>query len=219
MTYTPIAPGTPSWDVPVNAAFTDQDGRITANSSSITGLQTATGNLAWQASDQGLLTWTSDPTIHAQMSAWTSGTVHMIALAVRKAATVTNIYTCVQQLGSGLVSNQNFVGLYDSSGNQLAVSADQSVAWTTTGLKVASISPVSVSPGTYYVAVLGNGTTPAQFSRGAAAQPTMLNANTTNATARFTSGGTGLTGLTALPGTITMGTRTPGGFAIWTALS
>lgn len=30
MTYTPIPAGTPNWDVPVNAAFTDQDQRITA---------------------------------------------------------------------------------------------------------------------------------------------------------------------------------------------
>ena len=29
MTYTPIPQGTPNWDVPVNAAFTDQDSRIT----------------------------------------------------------------------------------------------------------------------------------------------------------------------------------------------
>jgi hypothetical protein len=35
VTYTPIAKGTSDWDVPVNAAFTEQDGRITTNSTSI----------------------------------------------------------------------------------------------------------------------------------------------------------------------------------------
>jgi hypothetical protein len=35
MTYVPIPAGTPDWDVPVNAAFVDQDGRITANAAAI----------------------------------------------------------------------------------------------------------------------------------------------------------------------------------------
>ncbi len=35
MAYTPIPQGTPDWDVPVNAAFVDQDGRITSNTSNI----------------------------------------------------------------------------------------------------------------------------------------------------------------------------------------
>lgn len=39
MTYTPIPAGTPNWDVPVNAAFTSQDGRITTTETQISGLQ------------------------------------------------------------------------------------------------------------------------------------------------------------------------------------
>lgn len=35
MTYTPISPGTPNWDVPLNAALVDQDTRITNNTSSM----------------------------------------------------------------------------------------------------------------------------------------------------------------------------------------
>ncbi len=35
MTYTPIPAGTQNWDVPVNAAFVDQDARITTNASDI----------------------------------------------------------------------------------------------------------------------------------------------------------------------------------------
>lgn len=43
MTYTPIPHGTPDWDVPVNAAFTDQDGRIdAAQGDADTALATAT---------------------------------------------------------------------------------------------------------------------------------------------------------------------------------
>ena len=43
MTYTPIAPGTPNWDVPVNAAFTDLDTRVTTNTANVA---TNTTNIA-----------------------------------------------------------------------------------------------------------------------------------------------------------------------------
>jgi len=35
VTYTPITPGIPNWDVPLNAALVDQDGRITTNASGL----------------------------------------------------------------------------------------------------------------------------------------------------------------------------------------
>lgn len=35
MTYTPIAAGTPDWDVPLNAALSDQDTRVTQNAADI----------------------------------------------------------------------------------------------------------------------------------------------------------------------------------------
>ena len=41
MAYTPIAHGSADWDVPVNAAFTSQDGRITVNEGAIAALQAA----------------------------------------------------------------------------------------------------------------------------------------------------------------------------------
>lgn len=43
MSFTPIPAGTQNWDVPVNAAFTDQDTRITTNGSAIT---TNTNNIS-----------------------------------------------------------------------------------------------------------------------------------------------------------------------------
>lgn len=62
MAYTPIPAGTPNWDVPVNAAFTNQDERIDINAQDITNLgstvsgigsqvATNTGNIATNASD------------------------------------------------------------------------------------------------------------------------------------------------------------------------
>lgn len=71
MAYTPIAPGSADWDVPVNAAFTSQDSRITvnegqiaANSAAITLInaktlfvrktadETVTNSVAYQSDDE-----------------------------------------------------------------------------------------------------------------------------------------------------------------------
>lgn len=50
MAYTPIPAGTTNWDVPVNAAFTDQDDRIEINASSISSLGSTVSGLAGQVS-------------------------------------------------------------------------------------------------------------------------------------------------------------------------
>lgn len=55
MSYTPIPRGTLDWDVPVNDAFTDQDGRITLNRSDIdqntANIATNTANIATNTAD------------------------------------------------------------------------------------------------------------------------------------------------------------------------
>lgn len=48
MTYTPIPAGTDNWDVPLNAALTDQDGRITTNANDIAVTNADVGNLEGQ---------------------------------------------------------------------------------------------------------------------------------------------------------------------------
>lgn len=48
MTYTPIVRGTDDWDAPLNAALSDQDTRITTNTS---GLATANSNIATNTSN------------------------------------------------------------------------------------------------------------------------------------------------------------------------
>lgn len=44
MTYIPIVPGSANWDVPLNAALVDQDARITANSSDVSGKVSKAGD-------------------------------------------------------------------------------------------------------------------------------------------------------------------------------
>lgn len=61
MTYTPIERGSENWDVPVNAAFTDQDNRITTNANSISALTTSLADKVAKAGDTmtGTLTYDS----------------------------------------------------------------------------------------------------------------------------------------------------------------
>lgn len=190
MTYTPIAQGTANWDVPVNAAFVDQDTRITNNSGSISSLQTSvstntsditalqnlTGSLDWQPSDVGWKAWTQDPLNATGSATSVSGTVYFVRLILRSAATIDNLYVTVGAAGSGLTAGQNLVGLYTAAGVKVVEGADQTTAFGTTGLKTVAVTPTAVAAGHYFVAMMSNGATPANFMRGNSASSSALNA-------------------------------------------
>lgn len=192
MTYTPIPRGTLDWDVPVNAAFTDQDARIDVNSSAIaanssnitavsgrvTNLETATSSLDWQPHEVGLVAWNYDPIAALNTTGNTSGTIYFMRMPIRKSTTVNTLYVTVNAVGSGLTAGQNGLALYDNSGLLLAQSADQSSNWATViGLKNVAIPPTPVTPGFYYVAFMSNGTTPAQLIRAAGTSGVTMSLN------------------------------------------
>lgn len=235
MTYTPIERGSSDWDVPLNAALVDQDGRITNNTTSlgtqgtqitnlesltttqgsnITALQGATDALDWQADDQGLVGWTFDPVITTGTAASTSETIYFVKIPVRKAATITNILVVVGILGSGLTAGQNLVGLYNSSGTKLSESADQAASWAAgTGTKtIPLLTPQSVSAGFYYAAIMSNGTTPAGFLRG-----TSQSSSANNLGGTFRNVNT--TANTSLPASFTPGSANTDNNARWAAFS
>lgn len=206
MTYTPIPAGTTQWHIPVNAAFTDLDDRLTA-----TAYQ--------QPSDASILAWNFDHRFANGQSTATAGTLFMARLEVLSAITATNLLLAVQTAGSTLTASQNFAGLYNSSGTRLAQTADQSGTWTSTDIKeMALTSPVAITAGTYYIGILANGTTPPQFVRtiGSSVLTSFANRGTTAATARWSIGGTALT---ALPASVTMGSRTFNAQCYWAAIS
>jgi hypothetical protein len=224
MTYNPIAAGTGSWDVPLNAALTDLDTRVTANAGTLSGnsarLAVLEAQGEFRASDMGLQTWTGDPVYATATSILTAGTVYMVKLNVRQAITATNAVYAVTTAGSTLTSGQNFVGLYDSSGSRVAVSADQTTNWGSAGAMTTPFTaPVSLTAGSYYLAWVSNGTTPITLARGTGLQSAMVNIGLSAATYRYTTGGTGLTGQTSLPASVTMSSRTIGGITIWCGLS
>jgi len=223
MTYSPIAPGTSNWDVPVNAAFTSQDSRITANEATDAAqnvrLNALEVNTGLKPVSPGWLAWNYDPHVATGSTALTTGQLHMIRLDLPAATVVNNVVYVVMTIGATLTAGQNLVGLYDASGTLLASTADQSGNWTTAGLKTtAFVSPPTVAAGTYYLGFLSNGTTPMSLLRttGSVAQANMINLGMPAATARWATTGAGLT---ALPSPITMSGRTLAGGATWAALS
>lgn len=216
MTFTPIPKGTTSWDVPLNAALADQDARITVNESDISDIENAEG---FRPNELGFITWNYDPANVSGQSAFTPGTVHMFRMEIKRASMISNIIIGIQTAGNVLTAGQNFAGIYDSSGNQLRITADQSVPWITAQLAVMPLtSPLNVTPGSYYIAVVANGTTAPSVSRsfGAAAVGPIGNAGTTVTNARWANGPTGQT---SLPASINMSTRTYGPTGWWAALS
>ncbi|MFF3928554.1 hypothetical protein [Streptomyces hirsutus] len=178
---------------------------------------TAADPTVFGPSDHGLIAWTYDPaTLRSSSNATTSGTVYLCKVKVGARSLVSNVLIGVEAAGAGLTAGQCVVGLYSSSGTRLAVSADQSGAWTTGGLKTIPLTAAqTVAPGTYYVAILAVGTTPPQLAMGAGGS-TNINAGLATAAARFL---TGPTAQTALPASITVGSQTATTGARWAALS
>lgn len=230
MTYVPIPRGTEPWDEQVNAAFTDQDSRIDVNAAAITSLngQVATNTAAiltktdFTPSDYGLAAWSYDPIAPSGQLVVPAGTVNMIKVKVTQPATITTMGLGVSVVGAAYTAGQNFIGLYDSNGTRLGQSTDQSTNWATSGWRRATLTaPVPVTPGFYYLSFLANFTSTApQFIRGSnlTATPTgeLVNLTLGPAVARVSTFGSGLT---ALPASINMATRTISNTSWWLTAS
>lgn len=171
-----------------------------------------------EAKLQNYLTWNHNPLlIQGTASANTSGTIYLHRVYLAQGQTVTGIGYGVQTAGATLTAGQNLVGLYNPSGNRVAVSADQSSAWTSTGYKSTNFtSTYSVTTaGYHYVAFLAVGTTPPAFHQQANASQIFYNANTSAGTFNHCSGGTSQTDL---PTSITLGSTISTGVNTWVAV-
>ncbi len=171
------------------------------------------------AVDHGLIAWTQDPAgCSSTGQALIGGTVHLCKVKVANRKTlVTNVLASVAGAGAGLTTGQCFAGLYDSSGTLLSKTADQAASWTSLGLKTMPLTtPQTLGVGTYYVALLANGTTPPSFMKGNGASSSGLNAGLPTAASRFLTSGAALT---ALPASIVLGSAGTDYAARWAALS
>lgn len=168
--------------------------------------------------DHNLITWTQDPATVADAFPLNTGVVYLCKVKVTKPSTlITNVLYGITTNGTSLTAGQNFVGLYDSTGTRLGVSADQTTNYGSQGLKTAALtSPQTVAVGYYYVAFLavGTGTQPSVAASGGVSSA--MNAGLVAATGRFLTSGTGQT---ALPSSITLSSATLNTGSRWAALS
>jgi hypothetical protein len=214
MTFTPIDRGTEDWDVPLNAALTDQDARITALAAQAANATTES------AQARGFINWNYRPEMVQAGTAPGSGFILMQRVYVPAAATVHNVHFAIATAGATLTAGQNFVGLYNASGTRLGVSADLSTRWAS-DLDVQSYAltaAVSVTAGYYYTALVSNGTTRPSFWR-AVSSSNAANLINTGLTATTQAYGYYPTANTSLPASLTYSTRTPLTAALWTAVS
>lgn len=167
--------------------------------------------------DQGFLAWNYDIAMAGTGSQLTaSGTILVAKLNVPVAILATYVNLWVQAVGATLTSGQSKVALYDSSKNLVAgsTSADQSTAWTSTGLKAIALgTPASLAAGTYYVAMWSVGTTMPAF-RGVA-NVSSVNANLLAADSRWATANTSIT--TTAPSSL--GAFTAAALSPWVGLT
>lgn len=170
-------------------------------------------------SDFGFAAWTYDQALAFGQSATTNGSLYLNLVIVRATRTVSTVSISIGGAAVSPVANQNYLGIYDSTGLRVASTAAGALDAGTTSLGLlpqALSAPVTLRPGRYWVAVLLNAATPAQIARATAFQ-TLPNAGTSTAGMRFAVNGTGLT---SLPASITPASNTNNAnITTWAALS
>jgi hypothetical protein len=174
-----------------------------------------------RADDHGYLSWSIRPTLCtvASSSAVAHGVVILTKVKiVNRATVVTNVIASLSNGIADLTTGQNFAGLYNSSGTLLAATADQTTAWATSGVKTMALtSPQTLAVGTYYVALLTNGSsTQVPFISAGGGFAGTVNAGLTTGTAQSLTSGTSQT---SLPSSITLGSGTTNGYTRFVALS
>lgn len=193
--------GQSGWGPVLNTALTDLD---TVATSARAGSNPA---------DQLLLAWGYDSEHASSTNILTSGTVYLHKLWLPAGSTVNSLGWTITTAGATLTAGQSLMGLYSAAGTRLAVTADQSGNWTSTGFKNPAITaPLAITTsGYYYVAILSVGTTPPTGASSPGLQTT-YNAGVTGANLRHA---IGATAQTALPASITMSSNTSTNVSTW----
>ncbi|WP_327066885.1 beta strand repeat-containing protein [Kitasatospora sp. NBC_01302] len=145
---------------------------VANNLSDVNSASTARANLGMVdmvPGDAGLVSWNFPPWASSSNGAGASGTIYYMRVKVPVATTITNIEMWQTAAGSTLTSGQCFAGLYNASGTQVAITADQSTSWAS-GTQVEKVIPLtstySAAAGYYWIAALFNGTTGPTWPKG-----------------------------------------------------
>jgi hypothetical protein len=177
------------------------------------------GSCAFLPEDAGLLAWNFDPAFVASSANPATNTIQAIRIDVKAPMTVTNIVLFQFVAGAGLTTSECFVGLYDSAGTKIAVSADQSTAWAsgTDVFKTMALAsgPFTIKPGLYWILAVQNGSSNLTWGRFQNQTATNANAGLSAAKSRWATAGTG----TTLPSSFTPSALTQTAMEYWAGLS
>lgn len=169
---------------------------------------------------QNLIAWAFDPIVCNTNSVIANGTLVLVRVNLAAAATISKATIVLVSAAVTPTANQNFLGLYNSSGTLVASTAagaiDSSI--TSTGVLAASFSSsYAAAAGFYWVGILLNCSTAPGIMRGGYGSTTAFaQMGATPATYRFAQNGTGLT---SLPSSITPSSNGNSAQAWWTAVS
>ncbi|MFD6180071.1 hypothetical protein [Streptomyces goshikiensis] len=114
--------------------------------------------------DQNLLAWTYDPNmaghVTAQSNSGVAGRITLVRIILREAITWSNIWIGLAGLDVGASLSNCYLGVYDSGGTLRGATADISSSLMTgaTAKALPLVTPFSAAAGTYFIAMLLNGT-------------------------------------------------------------
>lgn len=169
--------------------------------------------------DHGLSAWAYDPALVVNSSSTVNGTVYLTKIVIHSTQTLNKAYYSLGSAASGVTANQNFMGFYTSAGSRVAVTAAGNIdaGLTSAGVLIGTFTGAYVAvPGTYWLAIVTNATTPGQLGRASGFSATP-NVNLAASAYRFAVNGTAQT---TLPASITPASNTlTGMFTFWGAVS
>ncbi|MFG2299091.1 hypothetical protein [Streptomyces sp. NPDC048603] len=156
--------------------------------------------------DQNLLAWTGDPNdaghVTAQSSAGVGGRVTLVRIVLRERTSWSNIWLGLAGIDPNAQLADCYLGVYDAKGVLRGSTADVSPQLMTDAIAkpLALQKPFTAEPGTYFIALLLNGSWATNLlTLKATGAGISVNAGLTPPNLRYS---TVLTGQTALPATL-----------------
>lgn len=167
--------------------------------------------------DIGYLAWSMPANqITGTTTMATAGRLELVRVLRVPAGTITNIIIHVATAGSSLTSGQCFAALYTAAGARVGVTADQAVAWATSGRKVMALTaPYAHTGGDLYAGWWYNGTTGPTLIRMSGTISAMINGDLSAPNLLYATADTSLTTTAPDP----FGAQTGGAVAWYVALS
>jgi hypothetical protein len=162
-------------------------------------------------SDQGFLAWTYDPNmaghVTAQSNGGVAGRVTLVRLILRKQILWSNIWIGLSGVDAAATLANNYLGVYDVNGNLLGTTADISASLIVSPIAKAMplVTPFTAPPGTYFIAMLLNGTwTTNSLTFKASGAGVSVNAGLSAPNLRYSNL---LTAQTSLPSSVTLSSQ------------